>query len=254
MPRLQSGGPLGADALYVSRPADAELMTALEEGEFCYVLAPRQIGKSSLMARARLRLQQADVTVAVVDLTALGYSGVTVAQWYASLIESVAKQWGIVEAVPGFLAAAQTWLPVYAWSRFLRDVALERLPGRLMLFLDEIDATRRLPFLVDEFFASIRSLYSERAVDPAFERLGVCLLGVATPQDLIQDDKVTPFNVGRFIRLEDFTRSEATVFEPVLSRITSQPAQLMDAVYAWTSGHPYMTQRLAQELLVRVRG
>src|SRR4029079_4234443 len=81
--------------------------------------------------------------------------------------------------------------------------------GRLVLFIDEIDTVRSLPFSTDEFFAAIRECYNRRVEEPAFERLTFCLLGVATPSDLIRDVRMTPFNIGRRIELNDFTEAEA---------------------------------------------
>ena len=40
-----------------------------------------------------------------------------------------------------------------------------------------------------------------------------CLLGVATPSDLIRNVNTTPFNIGYRIELTDFTEAEA---EPLL--------------------------------------
>ena len=48
------------------------LCEGLLAGEFCYVLTSRQMGKSSLMVRAVRRLRQEGVTIAVLDLTAIG--------------------------------------------------------------------------------------------------------------------------------------------------------------------------------------
>src|SRR6266852_3009207 len=62
-------------------------------------------------------------------------------------------------------------------------------PPPLVIFIDEIDAVRSLPFSTDEFFAGIRECYNRRTQDPAFNRLTFCLLGVATPSDLIQDTR-----------------------------------------------------------------
>ncbi len=54
---FQVGGTLAEDApSYIERPADRELLEALEQGEVCLVLAPRQTGKSSLMVHARRHL------------------------------------------------------------------------------------------------------------------------------------------------------------------------------------------------------
>src|SRR5262249_19537937 len=82
-------------------------------------------------------------------------------------------------------------------------------PGRLVIFLDEIDAVRSLPFSTDEFFAAIRECYNGRTEDAEYERLTFCLLGVASPSDLIRDARTTPFNIGRRIELDDFTDAEA---------------------------------------------
>jgi hypothetical protein len=57
-----------------------------------------------------------------------------------------------------------------------------------------------------------------------------------------------PFNVGRGIRLVDFTREEAKALLPWLRELTSNPQPALDAVLEWTEGHPYMTQRICELL------
>src|SRR5689334_13656346 len=81
------GGTLDAEApCYVEREADHALYHALTRGEFCYVLTPRQMGKSSLMNRTAVRLRADGVTVALLDLTALGENQ-TAEQWYWGLLD-----------------------------------------------------------------------------------------------------------------------------------------------------------------------
>src|SRR5207253_638646 len=99
--------------------------------------------------------------------------------------------------------------PLERWMAALEQKVLPQAPDRVVIFIDEIDAVRSLPFSTDEFFAAIRECYNRRTQDPAFERLTFCLLGVATPSDLIQDVRTTPFNIGRRIELIDFTAAEA---------------------------------------------
>src|SRR5439155_5069220 len=51
-------------------------------------------------------------------------------------------------------------------------------------------------------------------------RLTFCLLGVASPSDLIQDTRTTPFNIGRRIELTDFTAEEAA---PLAAGVGREP-------------------------------
>lgn len=84
-----------------------------------------------------------------------------------------------------------------------------------MIFVDEIDSTIGLPF-ADDFFAAFRACFNARAIEPAFERLTFVLLGVATPDQLIQDPARTPFNIGKRIDLNDFRPDEARTLAPGL--------------------------------------
>src|SRR6266568_9574075 len=85
-----AGGTLRARApSYVTRPADQELFEHTLAGEFCYVLTPRQMGKSSLMIRTARRLVEAGRAVAILDLTGIGSGSVD--QWYQGLLEQIAR-------------------------------------------------------------------------------------------------------------------------------------------------------------------
>ncbi len=75
------GTLLGDAASYVKRAADDDLLQALLQRQFCYVLTSRQMGKSSLMVRATHRLRAEGVAVAVLDLTAIGQN-LTPEKWY----------------------------------------------------------------------------------------------------------------------------------------------------------------------------
>lgn len=245
--RFQSGGTLREGALYVERRADRELPEALLRGEICYVLAPRQMGKSSLRARAEALLRAAGVRAAGVDLSALGTTGVTPEQWYFGLTDEVARRLRLRDPLR-FWASNAMLSPVHRFSRFLQHRALGRGGQPIVVLLDEIDAVRSLPFPADDLFAAIRALYNARAEDPACQRLTFCMMGVAAPYELMQDVARTPFNVGRGIRLEDFSRDEAESFAEALRERVVDPWQYLDPILEWTEGHPYMTQRLCEAL------
>ena len=241
-----TGGTLRRDApSYVARRADEELFGGLSEGRFCYVLTSRQMGKSSLMVRTAARLRESGAAVAVLDLTAIGQN-LTPEQWYDGLLGRIGQQLDLEDELEDFWLDNERLAPLQRWTRAVREVVLEKVEGNVVLFVDEIDAVRSLPFSTDEFFAALREFYNRRTEDPVMHRLTLCLLGVATPSDLIKDARTTPFNVGQRIELTDFAEEEARPLAAGLGRDERLGESLVRRVLYWTGGHPYLTQRLCQ--------
>ena len=260
-----TGGTLSQDApSYVERQADRDLLGGLRAGEFCYVLTSRQMGKSSLMVRTATRLREGGAQVIALDLTAVGQN-VTPEQWYDGLLAQMARQLHLEDALDKFWLAKDRLGPCQRFFAVIRDVILRRQPDPLVIFVDEIDTVRSLPFSTDEFFAAIRECYNRRAHEHEFRRLSFCLLGVATPSDLIRDTRTTPFNIGRRIELHDFAEEEAAPLAQGMQHVASgemplvanssggrptagiRPAnRLLSRILQWTSGHPYLTQRFCR--------
>lgn len=243
-----AGGTLSSDAsCYVERQADQQLYRGLLRGEFCYVLTARQMGKSSLMIRTVKRLREAGTTAAVLDLTAVGQN-LTPEQWYRGLLQQLGQRLNLDERLGAYWRARSFFGLLQRWIASIREVVLPNCSGNVVVFVDEIDMVRSLPFSVDEFFAGIRQCYNERAQHAEMGRLSFCLLGVATPTDLVRDTRMTPFNIGNRIQLEDFTRTEAAPLAAGLHGRNRRGESLLWRVLHWTSGHPYLTQRLCLEL------
>lgn len=243
-----TGGTLRPDApSYVDREADRDLWRRLLEGEFCYVLTSRQMGKSSLMVRTVKRLRDEGVSVAVLDLTAIGQN-LTIDQWYDGLISRLGQQLDLEDELLEFWEAHPELGPLQRWVTALEKVVLEKITTRVVIFVDEIDIVRSLPFSTDEFFAAIREAYNRRSREPMFNRLAFGLLGVAAPTDLIRDTRMTPFNIGHRIELHDFTSEEAAPLARGLGPDAETAQGLLQRVLYWTGGHPYLTQRLCRAL------
>lgn len=246
-----AGGTLHSDApSYVKRPADDELFDLTLAGEFCYVLTPRQMGKSSLMVHTASRLEECNVRTAIIDLTSIGIN-VSVEQWYMGLITRLKARLKLSLDVDTWWAERASLSTVQRLTDFLHDVVLAQIESRVVIFVDEIDATLNL-FFSDDFFAAIRFAYNARATDPAYNRLTFVLLGVAAPADLIKDPQRTPFNIGHIVDLGEFDQKDACVLEQGLeAACAGQGTALFARIFYWTNCHPYLTQKLCRAVVER---
>ena len=254
--RFQIGGSVSAEtSIYIERSSDQELLNKLIDGELCYVFNSRQMGKSSLLLSTKSRLMDQGYVCCFVDLSRIGSSNITAEQWYAGVISELWRGLNITFADDSNANSMQsllTWWKAQGdvpsaqkLSLFFELLVLPQYPDqRIVIFLDEVDSLLSLPFSGVDFLAQLRACVNQRAHNHDYNRLTFALFGVAIPSDMINDGKLSPFNVGSPIELRGFTLAEAKAFGQGFSVPGCDPEKLIESILAWTNGQPFLTQKL----------
>ncbi|MHC5729561.1 MAG: AAA-like domain-containing protein, partial [Nostoc sp.] len=215
--------------------------------KFCYVFNSRKTGKSSLRVQVMRRLKLAEFTCTVIDLSTCGVQQVTIEQWYAGIAYCLTKDFSLEVNFISWWREREWLSPLERLREFIESVILAQIAQNIVIFIDEIDSVLGLNFPTDDFFAFIRACYNQRVDNPEYNRLTFCLLGVATPSDLIADKQRTPFNIGRAIDLTGFKLEEAKLsLIQGLVMLADNPEAVLKEVLQWTGGQPFLTQKLCQ--------
>jgi len=245
---FKPGGTLDPSApSYIARAADERLLKALLAREYVFLLDSRQKGKSSLVARTIVQLREAGMTTVKLDLQRIG-ANVSPEQWYAGLLAGIGQELDLTTEIFAYWSANQAVGPLARWVGAIVEVVLPKLTNPVVFFVDEVDFVRALSFSTDEFFAAVRDCYNRRSEIAELQKLTFCLVGVATPAQLIRNPEITPFNIGTRIDLSDFTLEELEGYAVVLDTATRDGPSLVARVHHWLSGHPYLTQLLCSRI------
>ncbi|HEY9294909.1 MAG TPA: AAA-like domain-containing protein, partial [Phormidium sp.] len=234
---------------YVTREADSQLYQALLEGKLCYVFNSRKIGKSSLALQTIKQLRTAGIVSVFIDLSGDETKLEHPEQWYANILDTLAYELELDVDLKNWWQERNWLSPLRRLREFIESVMLSQVSEKIVIFFDEIDSVLSLNFSADDLFAFIRSCYNRRTQNPDYNRITFCLLGVATPSDLIQDKKRTPFNIGQAIELKGFTQEQAAPLAKGLEGKVDRPIEVLNQILDWTGGQPFLTQKLCKIVL-----
>ncbi|NEP59570.1 MAG: hypothetical protein F6K31_21595 [Symploca sp. SIO2G7] len=247
------GGTLPLTApTYVSRKVDEQLyqfaVVEHESNRVCSVLAPRQMGKSSLMARTAKSLSDRGSLCVQINLQELGRVISDESLWY-SLLEEICKQ--VDETIEqnspiDFTSTLdQIWhtkqdkSAAKRFTSFLTETILPNIQGKkLIVFLDEIQSLIKWE-LQDSFIGYIKAT-ADNINQPILQKLNFVLLGVAKPSEFVSSSDVV-LNVGEQLEIGYLT-GDCQPLQHGLKRITTQPEAVIRIILNWTGGQPFLTQ------------
>jgi hypothetical protein len=242
---FRTGGALTDDHadIYIERQADREALTHLRRMDYLLTIEPRQQGKTSLINHLMCHPGLENVAFVYLDVTTPDRS--SEAAWYQTFCPRILRQ------LRGFIPRNQR-PPIpqnsAGWREFLCEVAICAADAhkRVVVALDEIGAVT-FPGATD-FFSVLRDVYNSRQAETELKQLTFLLAGAFHPRDLIQDDKISPFNIAQRVRLDDFTLRQVKELVGKGPWAAEQAVALAERVHYWTDGQPYLTQLLCSYL------
>lgn len=247
------GGAVQADrSCYIERQGDQDLIDAIAGQRFAWILSPRGTGKTSLMLRTSTTLRNESQLTAVVDLRQIAAhgEGSDPSRWFYGVAHRVCRELRLKFDL-------QTWWQDHSalnaeqrFAEFFADIVLSQTELPVTIFFDEVEHVKALSFAGD-FFEVIRNCYSLRASEPDFRRLNFVVLGAGTHSQLCPDAASSPFVIGEEVVLTDFTLEQASRLQPGFDLGEEAALGLIERIYTWTSGQPYLTQKLARAVARR---
>jgi len=175
LPLEPCGGAMPLDSkFYVERQIDADFQTAIKRRDGIVLLkGPRQVGKTSLLARGLQQARCAGVRVLLTD--------------FQKLVEPQLQS-----SDTFFLAIAQ--------------MLARHIEEPVLWAIDEADYLFHYPFS-REIFSMLRTWYNDRALNPdgPCSRLTLAIAYATESYLFIKEQNQSPFNVGTKLVLEDFS-------------------------------------------------
>ena len=231
--------------LYVEREADAAAAAELDHGPgMVHIIGPRQVGKSSLLARLTARARRDPGGPLVVWLTFQDLELEDLASLPRLLVQLVAVMLEASGGDPAEAAglAGSPLSPKLACRRLVERAVLDRHPGGVLLALDEVDRVVGPGPCAQDLFAMLRSWHEAGKQHEAWGglRIALCFCTEAhmTPEGL----RESPLsNVGLKCRLRDLRPDEVArlVTQHGLTAATAPVPELTELL----GGHPYLVRR-----------
>lgn len=233
--------------LYIQREADRQIENIINDmGRPGYVLVSRQMGKTNLLLNAKRRLESSEDIYVYVDLS---NPFDDLRSCFENIVDIILDtnedKLSSVSKMIFYDRTQHNDLPPHKQHLSELRTILNHIKGKIVIILDEIDALTKKTYS-DQIFAQIRSIYFSRVNYKELDRLTYILSGVVEPNEIIKDPKISPFNIGEKIFLNDFSKTE---FEQFINKSKlSLNQEIKDRIFYWTDGNPRITWDLCAEV------
>ncbi|MBW4598426.1 MAG: AAA-like domain-containing protein [Calothrix sp. FI2-JRJ7] len=229
-------------AFYINRPPiEARCYEEIKKlGSLIRIKAPRQMGKTSLMARILNESQSQGSYAVTLDFQLASQQIFTSAdkflRWFCA---SVAKSVNIQNQLDNYWDLAGILGSNMACKAYFEEYLLPSLDKPLTLGLDEVDRVFEYPDIYRDFFGLLRALHEEAKRRDVWKKLRLIIVHsteVYVPLDINQ----SPFNVGLPIELPEFTHEQILELtrRHQLEWGDTEVEQLMSMI----GGHPFLVR------------
>jgi len=242
-PRLETGGLKLDSPFYVRRKADEEASRLVSRpGETILIKGPRQVGKTSLAARARAAAEGKGQQTCYIDFQLIDTSRLTNA---GTLFQYIAAR--IAKELHTTIKPRDVWDDMLGDADSLTDFIQQAVLADTtdekptVLCLDEVDNVFKYQYR-DSFFGTLRGWHNRRATHPVWNRFNLLIAHSTEPALFIQDLNQSPFNVGTPFRLSDFDRDEILWINAGHSS-PLKSAEEVERLTRLVGGHPYLVRQ-----------
>ncbi|NEQ49770.1 MAG: molecular chaperone Tir, partial [Leptolyngbya sp. SIO3F4] len=243
-PELPRGQVRIESAFYIERHPQDSLCheEILKPGALIRIKAPRQMGKTSLMARILYKAREQNYQAIPLSFQhadqAIFNSLDQLLRW---LCTKVARKLKLPPRLDDF------WTSAYGskdnCTAYFEDYLLPEIATPLVLGMDEVDRVFQYTDIVDDFFGLLRAWYEEAGYGVSgsslWEKLRLVVVH-STEGYIPLDINQSPFNVGLPIELQEFNSEQVTdlACRHGLNWTQDQIEQLMILI----GGHPYLVR------------
>ncbi|HMQ53074.1 MAG TPA: AAA-like domain-containing protein [Anaerolineae bacterium] len=228
---------------YVQREVDEALLNAILAGKLVCVFGPHGMGKTSLIAQSSERLAAHGAISASIKLSGVD-ADLSSEHLYVWLLNRLKSQLAIPIEIEEWWAEREALPPNERLRDFLCQIVLANIDKRVVIFIDDIT-----PVIIKlDFFRvlldAIQAVYGHGTDNSPCDRLVVALFGEADFTELAKMCNPSTLEAVCRLNLTNFSREEVTRLQKYLETILPLTATTLDRIYSWTSGHPYLTQKL----------